>query len=574
MRKLINCLCITATFCFFYACASQATLTGGPKDVTPPQIVKSEPETGTTSFSENRIIITFNEFFSLNAPNDSILINPPLSKKPVFTIKGKKLQIDFKEELKANTTYSISLNGAILDITEGNRLLQQDIIFSTGGQTDSCYLAGYVYDAFTHEPQKNACILLYSMANDSNPIRNNPDYFTLTNNNGFFLFNHLPNKPFQLFAVEDHNKNRLYDLPDEKIAFLPANTLVQPIPLPDNCNMSETADGENRPDTLNITDTPATEETQYKLFLFQEKEQKIKILKKSELYSGCFLIQFNLPVDTFALTSLQQSPAPCVIIKSNNKDSIFIFPTDSTIQTKRNWIVWANGEITDTVSLQPAITPTGKAASTGLKLSATDKVEIDSQFRISVNYPIQSIDTSAFTLTVTDDSNDTLVIEHVPLKIYPLYLKLDYPLHPKKIYQLFAPDSICQSYNGLFNDSIRFKFSIKGKKEYGNILFHIQFPEKGNYIIQLTNSQKDKILYEQMVSQEDLTSGLQMDIHFKNIKENSYRLRVIRDTNGNGIWDTGLYNELKHAESLFYSNQTWEVKKKWTIEENIEIEFE
>ena len=63
------------------------------------------------------------------------------------------------------------------------------------------------------------------------------------------------------------------------------------------------------------------------------------------------------------------------------------------------------------------------------------------------------------------------------------------------------------------------------------------------------------------------------DLTFSNIKEKSYRLRIIRDDNHNGKWDTGDYLRQQQAESLFYNSQAWEVKKNWTIEENLEITF-
>ena len=154
-----------------------------------------------------------------------------------------------------------------------------------------------------------------------------------------------------------------------------------------------------------------------------------------------------------------------------------------------------------------------------------------------------------------------------------MYMTINYPLQPRKQYVLEAADSICQAYNGQFNDSIRFKFSIKSAKEYGNLALHLHFPEKNHYIVQLADAQNGKTLYEQPVSPDDMSEDSHTDLTFSNIKEKSYRLRIIRDDNHNGKWDTGDYLRQQQAESLFYNSQAWEVKKNWTIEENLEITF-
>lgn len=553
MRSCLYLLQLVVVGGLLSACASQATLTGGPKDVAPPEMKESQPPSGSTFFDGNKVEITFNEFFSLNAPNDSILINPPLQKTPDYTIKGKKLVIGFKEELKPNTTYHISFNGAVQDITEGNRLRQQDILFSTGSQTDSFSIKGFVYDAYSRQPLPQTCVLLYSEPNDSNPITHKPDYFTLTDNRGHFRFDHLPDRNFQLFAVEDHNKNRLFDLPDEKIAFLPDNKPIMASYI--------LSDSSLQSDTFN-------------LYIFQEKEQKIKLLRKSEQFFGCHLFVFNQAIDTFALISMENSPAPCITVKNAGKDSLHIYLTDTTIPSNSRWAVIANGTIIDTISLQSvAVLPTGKDKTIPhFQLTCPDKVEIDSLCRISSNLPIRRIDTMAFTLTEID-SKDTLTISPVPVTLFPMYMTINYPLQPRKQYVLEAADSICQAYNGQFNDSIRFKFSIKSAKEYGNLALHLHFPEKNHYIVQLADAQNGKTLYERLISPDDMSEDSHTDLNFSNIKEKSYRLRIIRDDNHNGKWDTGDYLRQQQAESLFYNSQAWEVKKNWTIEENLEITF-
>ena len=67
---------------FLAGCAKITTPTGGPKDSTPPRVLKVEPADGTVRFDEKQIRIWFDEFVTVNNPNENVLISPPLTKNP------------------------------------------------------------------------------------------------------------------------------------------------------------------------------------------------------------------------------------------------------------------------------------------------------------------------------------------------------------------------------------------------------------------------------------------------------------------------------------------------------------
>ena len=43
---------------------------------------------------------------------------------------------------------------------------------------------------------------------------------------------------------------------------------------------------------------------------------------------------------------------------------------------------------------------------------------------------------------------------------------------------------------------------------------------------------------------------------------------MFNDTNNNGKWDTGNYEEKRQAEEVFYFPKTWEMKANFEFEEN------
>ncbi len=138
------------------ACAQVGSISGGPKDVTPPRIVSCTPNDGQKMVSAKGIKIEFDEFVKLQKPNDNIILLPA-NIDYEYELKGKILEINFQEPLKANTTYSLYLNGAVQDITEGNDSLIQ-VAFSTGNEIDDNEAHFMIFDAYTRKPKKNVLI--------------------------------------------------------------------------------------------------------------------------------------------------------------------------------------------------------------------------------------------------------------------------------------------------------------------------------------------------------------------------------------------------------------------------------
>lgn len=63
-------------------CANVVSPSGGPKDTVPPIVLQASPENQSTNFSGKEIHITFDEYVTLNNPNNNIMISPPLENNP------------------------------------------------------------------------------------------------------------------------------------------------------------------------------------------------------------------------------------------------------------------------------------------------------------------------------------------------------------------------------------------------------------------------------------------------------------------------------------------------------------
>ena len=204
---------------FLSQCAKQATLTGGPKDEDHPLIVKINPPFNTTNFDSKEINITFNEFIQLKDLNNNLIVSPPLEEKPEITIKGKTLAIELLTELQDSTTYNIYFGNSVQDYNEGNPIENFEYVFSTGDYIDSLSISGQVINSFTLIPEEGVFVMLYKDYEDSVPIKQLPVHISKTNKEGFFRINNISNNKFKVFCLRDFNKNYLFDLPNEDIAF-------------------------------------------------------------------------------------------------------------------------------------------------------------------------------------------------------------------------------------------------------------------------------------------------------------------------------------------------------------------
>ena len=198
------------------ACAQVVPLTGGPSDnqAALPVEGTQNPEQGALHVNQNELTVRFNEFFTLNDPANTAVMNPNAGKLEVTSNK-RDLSIKWDGPLQPNTTYIIQLNGTIRDLNEKNDTIHQ-FVFSTGDRIDSLKINGVVTDGFTNKPSAGFTIGLYDSVKD--PYKNAPVYICKSNDKGLFEFSYLKSGNYQVFAFLDTNKDRMPSI-GEDIAY-------------------------------------------------------------------------------------------------------------------------------------------------------------------------------------------------------------------------------------------------------------------------------------------------------------------------------------------------------------------
>ncbi|HVK97671.1 MAG TPA: Ig-like domain-containing protein [Flavisolibacter sp.] len=207
-------------------CANIIPPTGGPRDSTPPTLVSATPRDSTTNFRADRIVLTFDEYISLQDVSSNLLFTPTFDINPEIAERGKTITIRFRDSLSPNTTYIFNFGNAIRDVNESNTLQGFTYTFSTGAALDSLELTGKVLVAHTGAVDSTLIVMLHRNLTDSAVVNSRPTYVTRLDREGNFRFKNLPSGSFAIYALGDAGFSRRYQNKNQLFAF--ADSVVRP----------------------------------------------------------------------------------------------------------------------------------------------------------------------------------------------------------------------------------------------------------------------------------------------------------------------------------------------------------
>lgn len=515
---------------FFVACATPRNPTGGPKDNTPPKLLSSTPDSAQTNFSERKLVLTFDEYFTTSNIQTQTIFSPPLKFKPTFKTKGQSLIITLKDTLKPNTTYTINFGESIKDLNEGNVLKNFNIVFSTGSYIDSFHMAGQVLSAKTNEPEENVKVLLFREYSDSNIFLNQPYYISTTSKTGHFSFRHISNDSFYIFAIKDINNN--YKLEKgELIAF--NKTAVSP----DSGMVTLMLANHNHADTLALLNSKI-DKTGKLILVFNQ------ILTVSE---NSVKIHHNIPTQG-------KNTRNYIHI---SRDSLTVF---LPIQTRE----------LDSLNIQVQLdkdTFTIIEKSPDFKVSPiqinkfTKKIAPHKALTLSFNNPIRTYSSNKIKLI-----QDSVTVEHEGLEQIGLqHLELKASLKPGKNYTLILADSFSSDFNSSYTSHDTISFSTLYQESTGSVQLKVSCEtctDEQPLIVELYKG--DKLVQTETVL---ATSTLQ----YLYLNPGSYSLVAYQDLNNNGIWDQHDFLIKKQAEPRYFYTKKIDVRANWEVKDLIFI---
>ncbi|MCP4437670.1 MAG: Ig-like domain-containing protein [Aureispira sp.] len=545
------------------SCATPRAPEGGPNDKKAPEFHSKRYSTPDkmTNFAEKEVILTFDEWVKLVQAQQKIIISPPLQERPDIKIKNKSVVVKFKEDLKPNTTYTISFADVVQDITENNAVENLKRVFSTGAFLDSLTVGGEIVDARSSETKKNVWVMLYDNLDDSVIYKEKPYYVAKVDEQGRFLLENIKNDTFKIVALDDQNNNFLFDQVNESIAFLDT-TFV-----------------------LSDSVQPA-----FRLRMFQEEGELTLTSKSSDSY-GTAGFYFNHPHDDRIEIAMLDAPSDLVQYWEYGKDSIRLW-FDGTMP-KEDWQfeLRVDGEPIDTakivaterdvfmqevVALNTIEVPNKKTKLQHPKQPITlefnrpikniDSILIEVKQRIMVSVEDTVLvtiegDTLLFSDPLADSIKVDTAIRTIQKDSFAKIILPKYTLDSQNIrsldvyydwveemqYQISLKAGAVQDIYGLSNeDTLNYYYDVNVIEEYGNIEADIiNMDSTMQYVVQLIEGKDEKLIRDTIILAKD---SIHLNYPYQEV--GNYTIRIIHDQNKNGRWDVGAYMAGMQPENI------------------------
>jgi uncharacterized protein (DUF2141 family) len=513
----------------FSQCAKKGRPDGGPIDEDAPIFVTANPPYETINFDKKEINIYFNEYIKLKDLTKQLIISPPLNPEnpPLISPQGtpsKFINIKILDTLKENSTYIFDFGNSVQDNNESNTLERFKYIFSTGNYIDSLSLSGNVKNAFISKSVEDIKLLLYrldSSYTDSAVYNRKPDYVTSSLDSSNYQFTNLRKGNYLLVALDDVRSDYIFNPETDKIGFL-NDTITLP-----------------RDSIINHTISIFKEELPY---IFRRGKE----IRKGQLIFGYKGKPKNLTVETL---SAVPDNFKTIIFPEKGKDTLNLW--HSLIEKDSLIFKISDNIISDTVTVKLR-----KKELDSLKVNEITGgiLNLKDTLFFLTNNPVVSIDTSRINFKLSDSINFPYeaFISKKENKIGFLFEK-----KYKKSYKInLYPNALTDIFNTT-NDTISSLFRTRGTEDYGEISVTIQNPKKIPVIIQLTDINDATIVQE--------TCSENKNISFDLLIPQKYKIRIIYDSNQNGIWDTGSYLEKKQPEHVEYFPEIQEVRANWLL---------
>lgn len=563
-----------------YSCANIGSPNGGPYDETPPKFVSSTPVPNQINYTGKKIEILFDELIQIEKPSENVIITPPQMELPVIRSAGKKAVIELKDTLKPNTTYTIDFTNSISDNNEKNVFENFSFAFSTGDIIDTLEVSGVLLNAENLEPMPGITIGLHNNLEDSAFVKLPFVRTSRTNDKGQFTIRNITPGTYHIFALNDVNRDYKFDQPGEDIAFLDS-VIVPSFEL-------TTRQDTTWKDSLTIDTIRTVGYTRFfpdniELRLFKEKFERQYMVKPERPDEKYFTLRFNTKLDTV--------PVP-VPINFTPEDSTWYFVQQTEGGAAVNyWLadstVWKQDTLqvqvsypksdslnilrpqTDTVQLVLRRRPAEKKKKKkkdepdpivflGMQVDAPGSMDLFDTISVTFNEPVLDINKEMFFLDQKIDTVwNTVDFDFFPDSTNSLNYFIRRPWKYGEEYRIEVDSAAIHSLYGKWNDFFTGEFKIKKEDEYGYLYLNINGVDTTAFVELLSSG-------DAPVRKAKVKDG---GVLFMDLKPDKYYARIVIDTNGNGVWDTGNYIEKRQPEEVYYSPKMYEIMQNWQVEE-------
>ena len=591
VRKVLPVVTLGA---MLYSCASIGRPDGGPYDETPPRFIGSTPEAGALNNKRTKVSLMFDEFIKLEKATEKVVVSPPQIQQPEIKASGKRIQVNLLDSLKPNTTYTIDFSDAIVDNNEGNPLGNFAFTFSTGTEIDTMEVAGTMLDASNLEPIKGMLVGLHSNLNDSAFNKLPFDRVARTDSRGRFSIRGVAPGKYRIYGLMDADQNFTFNQKSEMIAF--HDSLIIP-------RMEERI----RMDTAWVDSLTydTVVEKKYMHYLpddvilraFKELNYSQYLIKSERLVPQKFTFYFAGKADTLpVLKGLNFDEKDAFVIEqtTGRNDTIHYWIKDSLLYQQDTLRMSLSYLYTDTLNQLVPRTDTLRIVSKvswkklqekkqeekekaekekkkrrkkgeeepeptpflAMDVYAPSAMDVYDYITLSFMEPIAGFNDTALHVrqkvdTLWQDVPFDFMRDSLDLKRYNLYADWK----PGESYVFEVDSTAFHGLYGLFTDKVKKEFTVKKLEEYGQIFFNITGADSTAFV-ELLDAQ-DKVVRTVPV--------IEGKADFYYLNPGKYGARLINDTNGNGVWDTGDYAARRQPEMVYYYPQVLEFKANFDL---------
>ncbi|WDZ98874.1 Ig-like domain-containing protein [Mucilaginibacter sp. SJ] len=519
---------------FIFGCAAQQPPQGGPRDQTPPKLVKAIPGNKTRNFAAKQIDLEFDEFIKLTNAYQEISMSPAMEKQPEYSSNKRKLKIEFKDSLQKNTTYVINFGKSIQDVNESNILKNFTYVFSTGNHIDSLSITGSVTNTLTQEKEKDVLVFIFPVKQDTLFGKKKPSIFALTDSSGNFALNNLREDDYRIYALKEASPDKIFNRDEELIAFL-----KKPIHL--------------RADTSNV-----------QLNLFKQDPEKFRVSEKRFDTDGKLLLVFNKGLTQPAIKVIYPANVDDrkQVSFSRTKDTASVYLRNMNFDSLRV-AIFDKGKPIDTIyQLKRKNESFTRVVTTSYNMGNDSKLKPGGNLVITASIPIENFDQSQITLNEDSVATSDYTIQK-DTGNYKL-LNLKYRWRETSKYELILNEGALTDIYGDKNKRLSKKFQINKLDNYSQLTVKLTVPDTAKaYVVELLSEDKKLIQSDPITKNTSLV--------YKGILAAKYYVRIIYDENKNGKWDSGNVRLKRQPENIWLNEKLITLRPNWEAEEPVTI---
>jgi hypothetical protein len=499
----------------FGRCAQQVSPTGGKKDSIAPVLVESNPLNKTLNFKGRKVELFFDEYVVVDNINQKLVITPEADNPYSYKQNGMSVLLTFKNQFKDSTTFTLNFGDAIKDFAEKNPAKNLKLVFSTGNTLDSGRVYGTVKDIRTNKPILDALVGLYNVSDTLNIAKQKPYYFSRTDSSGVFSIENIQTREYKLIAIDDKNRNMLYNAKDERMGFLGKSI------------------------------TAGIDSVSYHLNMYLSDNTPLKIQRTQPRVNN-YGVVFSKAVEQVNVTFMNKDTLPYLLEPGGTLKFFNVQPHPDTTLVKLA-AMDSLGKVTDFEQKIAFQAPRGKDRQRD-PLTITTLPEANKPvtnpftYKIILSKPIQFVDEQKIAL-ITDS------LTHEPLNAFKWSWNKNHNIITVEA-KSFAKDTIKWD---IPKGSI---ISVEGDTLAKTLLPHPVLKEEDYGLIRgrVTNADTaTRFIIELVDEQYKVVQTLYNSPYtFIHIPQGKYYLRLTIDRNRNRRWDTGLMDEDLQPEPVFY----------------------